>query len=84
MDCIYNVVPCISKIYKLYVLNAFNTIENKKELCALILISNENIENFVNINGYLINKYKFNPIKLRVDCQKAHILAILKIFQFAV
>ena len=79
-DCTYNVVPYINKNFKLYVLNAFNTIENKTELCALILISNENIETYVNIYEYLINKYKFNPTKLTVDCQKSHILAILKLF----
>lgn len=59
--------------YILYSLN--NNIENKTELCVLILISNENTKTFINMYEYLINKYKFNPIKITVDCQKAHIIA---------
>ena len=34
-DFTYNVVPCINKNYKLYVLNVFNTIKNKTELWHL-------------------------------------------------
>ena len=43
-------------------------------------IRNENIETFVNIYEYLINKYKFIPINITIDCQKAHIKALLKLF----
>ena len=48
----------------------------------MVLISNENVEMFVNIYEYLINKYKFNPIRITVDCQKAHIKALLKLFPY--
>ena len=47
-DCTYNVIPCPNKNYKLFILIAFNTIENKTELYSIILISNENVETFDN------------------------------------
>ena len=63
------------------IINYIYTIENKTDLFSKILISNENIETYSNIYEYLINKYKSYPTKMNVDCQKAHIIALLKLFR---
>ncbi len=54
--------------------------KKKSELCSLALISNENVETFNNIYQYLYKKYKFQPTKIKIDCQKAHIISIQKIY----
>ena len=79
-DCTYNVIPSQNKNFKLYILIAFNNDKQKTELCSIILISNENVETFDTIYQYLYSKYKFQPTKLTVDCQKSHIISIQKIY----
>ena len=79
-DFKYNVIPSKIKNFKLYVLIAYNNEKHKTQICALVLISNENIETYDAIYQYLYNKYNFQPTKMAVDCQKAHIISIQKIF----
>ena len=75
-----NVILSQIKNFKLYILIAFNNEKQKSELCSLVLINNENIETFNNIYQYLFKKYKFQPIKMKVERQKAHIISIQKIY----
>ena len=75
-----NVILSQIKNFKLYILIAFNNEKQKSELCSLVLINNENIETFNNIYQYLYKKYKFQPTKIIIDCQKAHIISIQKIY----
>ena len=79
-DCTYNVIPSQNKNFKLFILIAFNNEKQKTELCAIVLISNENVETFDVIYQYLYSKYKFQPKKITVDCQKSHIISLQKIY----
>lgn len=40
----------------------------------------ENIGTFTSIYNYLYDKFKFNPRKMTVDCQKTNLISLYKFF----
>ena len=76
MDCTNcAMLPSIYK-YKLMVLCGYEENIKKKLLCSFILLINENIDIFVIIYKYLLEKYDFNPRNIIVDFNHAQIVAI--------
>ena len=79
-DCTYYCIPRINNNFKLFIIIAFNKEFHLTQLCVIALIRNENIETFSTIYNYLYDKFKFNPPKLTVDCQKANLISLYKFF----
>lgn len=82
IDCTFKVIPKIFKPYKLMTIYSINENENKVIISAILCIKYTDTEYLKKIFAYLNINYKFAPISITCDFDKAQIKALKECYFF--
>ena len=81
VDTTFRIVPAKFKPYKLHVIIGFNKKFKQTVLCLLILYEFMDIETYSHIYKILKCEYKFKPVIVCSDFQRANIAALNAIYK---